>query len=733
MTVNIHKSILILFLLFLIGTAHSQTLKALFDNTKTETAGNADWIIDTHQPIPSPAQSGITQSTPETYWLGAISAWGVDLVKMGFTVHTLTSAYGITYGNPSNPYDLSNYNVFIVCEPQDPFSAAEKLAITSYVQNGGGLFMVSDHAGSDRNNNNWDSPQVWNDLRSDSLFGIHFQSTAESNNNITQNTTNVASENDSIITGPAGTASILSYHNGATITLTSSNPSAQGHVWMTGASHGSSQIMLATARYGFGRVGAIGDSSPADDSTGQARNSSLFNGWTGDAATDNIFFLNLTMWLATTPPAPDPPPQVALVSPLSGDSLIVIPTEFRWNQSSRRTNYQFDLSTSNTFSSFIVSDSSLTDTVTSIPGLSLNTTYYWRVRAKNGSGWGQYSSARNFSTWDVPAQVQLDLPADGTIDLPLPIQFTWHPVLHTLNYGFDLSSSNTFSSFVVSDSTLTDTTIMINTLALGTKYYWRVRGKNDAGRGTYSDTRIVTTWDVPHVVLLSSPVNGARGEPDPAMFIWHLTNEATAYHFQLATDAAFTSIIRSDSTLVDTSTAVGGLDSTLTNYWRVRAKNGAGWNLFSSTWLFTESHAETVTQTVNKGWNLVSLPVLPPDARKVVLFPSAISSAYSYSDSYIATDTLLPGSGYWLKFDSATTVSMVGQLISSDTIDVKQGWNLVGTISSPVSASHITSIPDSIIVSKCIGYQQGYSDAPILIPMRGFWVKVIQPGKIVMK
>jgi hypothetical protein len=76
---------------------------------------------------------------------------------------------------------------------------------------------------------------------------------------------------------------------------------------------------------------------------------------------------------------------------------------------------------------------------------------------------------------------------------------------------------------------------------------------------------------------------------------------------------------------------------------------------------------------------------------------------------------------------------MVGQLISSDTIDVKQGWNLVGTISSPVSASHITSIPDSIIVSKCIGYQQGYSDAPILIPMRGFWVKVIQPGKIVMK
>src|SRR5438552_2312737 len=83
--------------------------KALFDNAHAETAGNADWEIDTHQPIPSPAQSGIGPDTPGTYWVGAISSWGVDLVKRGYTVATNTAA--LTYQNGSNPYDLANYDV----------------------------------------------------------------------------------------------------------------------------------------------------------------------------------------------------------------------------------------------------------------------------------------------------------------------------------------------------------------------------------------------------------------------------------------------------------------------------------------------------------------------------------------------------------------------------------------------------------------------------------------------
>src|SRR5229473_8136261 len=56
--------------------------QVLFDATKAETAGNADWIIATNQPIPAPSITNITSSTAETYWTGALSAWGVALAKL---------------------------------------------------------------------------------------------------------------------------------------------------------------------------------------------------------------------------------------------------------------------------------------------------------------------------------------------------------------------------------------------------------------------------------------------------------------------------------------------------------------------------------------------------------------------------------------------------------------------------------------------------------------------------
>ena len=94
--------------------------KVLFDNTHQETAGNADWQIDTDQPVPLPDQSTVTQATTESYWYGAISAWGIAMVKKGYTVHTLTTTYGITYGSTESqfirdlPGNLKQHGVDVV-------------------------------------------------------------------------------------------------------------------------------------------------------------------------------------------------------------------------------------------------------------------------------------------------------------------------------------------------------------------------------------------------------------------------------------------------------------------------------------------------------------------------------------------------------------------------------------------------------------------------------------------
>ncbi|MGZ3932664.1 MAG: T9SS type A sorting domain-containing protein [Bacteroidia bacterium] len=301
----------------------SAQVKILFDATKAETAGSADWVIDADQHnlgystgpavvgggtesnaqrIPTAAQSGITASTPETYWDGALSAWGTDMVKKGYIVESLPYNGAITYGNTGNPQDLSNYKVFIVCEPNILFTAAEKTAIMNFVKNGGGLFMISDHDVSDRNNDGQDSPHIWNDLMQNNSvqnnpFGITFDYV-----NISLTSTVVAANpQDSLLHGPGGNVTEVQWSNGTTMSLnTSQNASVTGDVFKNLPASGTTNVMVAHARYFSGKVAAIGDSSPCDDGTGDP-NDALYGGYYTDAAGNHEKLLvNTTIWLART-------------------------------------------------------------------------------------------------------------------------------------------------------------------------------------------------------------------------------------------------------------------------------------------------------------------------------------------------------------------------------------------------------------------------------------------------
>ncbi len=316
-------------LLFLLLSLNAQLFaqtKILFDASKAQMTSNADWVIDADvfnlglgnggimqagqsneanpQRYPTPAQSGITSTTLETYWDGAISAWGVDLVKLGYQVETLPYNKTITYGNTSNVQDLSNYKVFISDEPNIKFSAAEKTALLQFVKHGGGLFMIADHDSSDRNFDGWDSPHIWNSLMDTNTvqaraFGITFDY-----QDFNQTSSNVASlPNDSCLHNPAiGNATKIKISGGTTITVNhANNISAKGLIFKTGANTtGTTQILLASARFGTGKVAALSDSSPPDDGTGDP-NDNLFFSYTGEASGNHrIFLLNTTIWLATT-------------------------------------------------------------------------------------------------------------------------------------------------------------------------------------------------------------------------------------------------------------------------------------------------------------------------------------------------------------------------------------------------------------------------------------------------
>ncbi|MFC7666399.1 hydrolase [Hymenobacter humi] len=275
--------------------------KFLFDASHTETAGNADWVLDVDAGVvpryPTPAASGITSTTPETYWSAAISAWGVALVKLGHSVEQLPTGTAITYGNTSNPQDLANYSVFVVDEPNTLFSASEKTAIVNFVKNGGGLFMISDHDISDRNNDGYDSPDIWNDLMANNSVQANPFGFTVNLDNIVENSFNVRTGTNPIMNGSQGVVSQLSFHNGATMTLNpAANSTVQGLVWRTSATQGNNLAMAASSTYGTGRVVIIGDSSPADDGTGSPGNT-VYDGWNENVSTPRLH-LNASLWLA---------------------------------------------------------------------------------------------------------------------------------------------------------------------------------------------------------------------------------------------------------------------------------------------------------------------------------------------------------------------------------------------------------------------------------------------------
>ena len=140
-----------------------------------------------------------------------------------------------------------------------------------------------------------------------------------------------------------------------------------------------------------------------------------------------------------------------------------------------------------------------------------------------------------------------------------------------------------------------------------------------------------------------------------------------------------------------------------------------------------------VAMNIIPTWNLVSLPVKVVNDTVSKLFPTRTSNAFSYNGSgYVIKNQMSLGTGYWLKFASATNDTLIGLPLFSDTIAVAEGWNLIGSISSPLEVSSITSNPPGMVTSQFFGYNGSYKISDTIYPGKGYWIKVNQPGTLIL-
>jgi len=344
-----------------------------------------------------------------------------------------------------------------------------------------------------------------------------------------------------------------------------------------------------------------------------------------------------------------------------------------------------------------------------------------------------------FNNLQPRRSVQLLTPIDGdTVRTTNPLRFKWTSAANMQAdphyYELVLTGPGVNSTFKVYDTVMVVSNF--SGFQSGQSYQWYVRTKDEFNNTMSQDTLLFYFVLPPSAPTLVSPANGSTDISVPVTLMWNAASGATTYHLQVSTDSLFGTAVADESTLVTTSYQVVGLANNTTYFWHVRAKAGSVAGTYSPTWKFMTATGSQIVQqhSVANGWNLLSLPLLTADPRTDVLYPTAVSEAFTYDAGagYQEQDTLFPGSAYWIKFDSSQSLTYTGQERLADTVEVSSGWNMIGVLSGPIAASAVQEVPDGIIVSNYFGYDGSYTLTDTLAPGRGYWVKAGQTGMIIM-
>ncbi len=323
---------------------------------------------------------------------------------------------------------------------------------------------------------------------------------------------------------------------------------------------------------------------------------------------------------------------------------------------------QWQISENSSFSSTVYDSGETSVNKTSLTVgigiLNYSTKYYWRVKYKdNHNGWSEYSDSTFFDTKDEP-QVLPDKPsnqspADGTTEISLT------PVLQSSDFSdsnsgdthsasqWQISENSTFSSIVYDsgETTASKTSLTVGTgiLNYSTKYYWRVKYKdNHEGWSEYSDSTFFDTKDEPQV-LPDKPSNQSPADGTTEISLTPVLQSSdfsdsnsgdthSASQWQIANNSSFSSVVydSGETTANKTSLTVGTgiLNYSTKYYWRVKYKdNHEGWSEYSNaTYFDTKDEPQVLPDKPSN-----QLPV--NGATEILITPFLQSSSFSDSNS----------------------------------------------------------------------------------------------------
>ncbi len=250
--------------------------------------------------------------------------------------------------------------------------------------------------------------------------------------------------------------------------------------------------------------------------------------------------------------------------------------------------------------------------------LNSNTTYFWKIIAKDAPTGGEQtpSSIWQFTTGQnqSPAAPGSPSPANASENVTLTPTLYWtcsDPEHDQLFFDVYFDDSNPPVTKV--DSNLTANFYVPDELDYRSNYYWKVTVRDDYGNTRQGSVwRFRTRMEAPEAPTPLSPASGDL-EDVPITFVWNSSEYSAQYQFQATglADPGFANPLVNEI-LNDTTTTHGlsdGLNYNYGYYWRVRGSNESGYGAWSTSIDFRiRVGAPTLSQPLN---NAVQVPVAP--------------------------------------------------------------------------------------------------------------------------
>jgi hypothetical protein len=165
-----------------------------------------------------------------------------------------------------------------------------------------------------------------------------------------------------------------------------------------------------------------------------------------------------------------------------------------WKAEESADYYQIQISRAPGFASIEKEEKRVLKSHYDVRDLEMQSTYYWRVRAANEAGVGDWSTAWTFTpTREAhhPTVTSLAMPPDRAINQPTEIEFRWDEVAGATSYQLEISLDAFYNTKFASIEGIKNTNRFIYGLVKTYTYYWRVRAYNPAGYGPWSQTRYI--------------------------------------------------------------------------------------------------------------------------------------------------------------------------------------------------------------------------------------------------